>query len=66
MNPIDEALLEAVPTGRVRERTQAQGDLCRVVRTELDTRRETRALDGLERANRRAMKAWLEAGKGTP
>jgi hypothetical protein len=54
---------ESWPTGAVRERTQAQGDACLVLRTELDTRRETKMLDQLERCNRRAMTAWLASGR---
>jgi hypothetical protein len=60
---LEEAMLEAIPTGRVRERTQAQGDLCLVLRTEVDTRRETRMLDALERANRLALRAWQASGR---
>lgn len=63
MTALELVIRESWPTGAVRERTQAQGDACLVVRTELDTRRETRALDALERANRRALRAWLESGR---
>jgi hypothetical protein len=60
---LDLVVQESWPTGAVRERTQAQGDACLVLRTEVDTRRETRMLDALERANRRAMTAWLASGR---
>lgn len=63
MTELDAAIRESWPTGAVRERTQDQGDLCLVFRSELDTRRETRMLDALERVNRRALRAWLRSGR---
>lgn len=63
MTALEEALLEAIPTGKVRERTMEEVALCRVRTFGADSDRDVELADRLERANRRALRAWLESGR---
>lgn len=54
---------ESWPLGLVRFTPAPRPDLALVFRTPADSRRETRMLDQLERANRRALQAWHDLGR---
>lgn len=54
---------ESWPIGLVRFTPGPRPDLALVFRTPADSRRETRMLDQLERANRRALQAWHDSGR---
>ena len=54
---------ESWPLGLVRFTPAPRPDLALVFRTPADSRRETRMLDQLERANRRALQAWHDSGR---
>lgn len=63
---IDAIAQEAWPLGLTDHTPRPHVDLALVVRTCADTRRETRMLDSLEKANRRALQAWHAAGRTIP
>ena len=60
---LEAIIRESWPTGMVDHRPRAHVDLAMVVRTDVDTARETKMLDSLERANRKALQKWSEAGR---
>ena len=57
---------ENEPNGLAWTRPVPHSDLALVLRTDADTRRETRMLDELERANRRALQRWHATGSTIP
>lgn len=63
---LDAIAQEAWPLGLTDRVPKPHIDLALVFRTDADTRRETRMLDSLEKANRRALQAWHAAGRTIP
>lgn len=63
---IDAIAQESWPLGLTDFTPKPHVDLALVVRTHADTRRETRMLDALEAANRRALQRWHAAGRTMP
>lgn len=66
MTALESVIRESWPTGLVDHTPKPHVDLALVLRTDADTRRETRMLDALEAANRRALQRWHAAGKEMP
>ena len=60
---LDAIASEAWPLGLPDATPKPHVDLALVVRTCADTRRETRMLDKLEAANRRALQRWHASGR---